>query len=240
MANEMEFVGRNLKIAIDNACKALDMTPDEIQYDVLSNGSSGIFGLGRFKKARIRVVGEPVPSDSPTKEDDSDKQKPSVHGAGEERVLAGDKIAIGERVLRRIVDTLSPESIIHVERNGTCVKYQLKGGSSGLLIGKRGQTLEAIQMLIEKSVNRSGGERVHIAVDVEEYLKNRRIGLIKSARRYAEKVKKDGKSVSMGYLNAQDRRTIHLALKNDAGILTQSSGNGYVRKLNIYPKRRTQ
>ncbi|MGD9017244.1 MAG: RNA-binding cell elongation regulator Jag/EloR [Desulfobacterales bacterium] len=235
MANEKEFVGRNLKNAIDSACKALDITPDEIQYDVLSNGSSGIFGLGRFRKARIRIVEDPMASDSPTKEDDFDKQKPPVHGAGEE-VLAGDKIAIGERVLRRIVDTLSPESIIHVERNGTCVKYQLKGGSSGLLIGKRGQTLEAIQMLIEKSVNRSGGERVHIAVDVEEYLQNRRIGLIKTARRYAEKVKKDGKSVSMGYLNAQDRRTIHLALKNDSGILTQSSGNGYVRKLNIYPK----
>ncbi len=237
MTAEKEFVGRNLKKAIDSACKALDMNPDDLRYDVLSSGSSGIFGFGGFRKARIRVVGDPINNDLPSTDGHDDKRNESL-SIDPDRVLASDKMAIGERVLRRIVDALSPDSVLHVERNGSCVKYQVKGGSSGLLIGKRGQTLEAIQMLIEKSVNRSGGERVHIAVDVEDYLQNRRIGLIKTARRNAEKVKKFGKSVSMGYLNAQDRRTIHLALKDDSGILTQSTGDGYVRKLKIYPKRR--
>jgi spoIIIJ-associated protein len=106
-----------------------------------------------------------------------------------------------------------------------------------MLIGKRGQTLEAMQTLVEKCVNRTGGRRIHVAVDVETYLENRRAGIVRNAKRFAEKVKKNRKPISMGYMNAQDRRTVHLALKDDAGISTQSKGEGYLKKLKIYPRR---
>lgn len=253
MAEDMEFVGRNVQKAVQKACKILETTPDDLRYEVISHGSTGIFGLGGIRRAKIRVR---IPStETPGKTDHGDTIKgvfesKTRHSGGEEGgdgVVDGfgegsdnlsDRMAVGEKVLQRIVGVLSPESTVHIERNGSCVKYQINKGNSGILIGKRGQTLEAIQTLVEKTVNRTGGDRVHIAVDVEKYLENRKAGLIRSAKKSAEKVKKTGRPMTMGYLNAQDRRTIHLALKDEEEIMTQSAGEGYLRKLKIYPKRR--
>lgn len=258
MTERMEFVGRNLKKAVQKACETLQTTPEALEYDIISHGSTGIFGFGAIRKARISVttpvestVREEFPADHRAGERDgepySDAPKPAARAEENpveqfDAVLdnAYERMANGEKVLRRIIDALSPESTIHIERNGTCIKFQINGGNAGIMIGKRGQTLEAIQTLIEKTVNRTGGERIHIGVDVEKYLVNRRAGLVRTAKQFAEKVKVSGRPVTMGYMNAQDRRTVHLALKDEDDILTQSAGEGYLRKLKIYPKRRSK
>ncbi|MFZ7124892.1 MAG: protein jag [Desulfobacterales bacterium] len=251
MNDHLEFEGRNVNQAVKKACETLGTHPEALDYDVVSRGISGIFGFGNLRKARIRVKVEESTrgilseallqtstdaADPFVPDGSSDKDRKSPVEA--EIDASYERIAVGEKVLRRIVDALSEESRIQIERNGTCVRYQIQGGNSGLLIGKRGQTLEAMQTIVEKTVNRLGGERIHIAVDVEQYLANRKAGLIRSARSLAQKARTTGKPVTIGYLNAQDRRTIHIALKDEAGISTQSAGDGYMRKLKIYPGRR--
>jgi spoIIIJ-associated protein len=113
----------------------------------------------------------------------------------------------------------------------------VSGGNSAVLIGKRGQTLEAIQYLVEKIVNKNRKGRVGIHVDVEGYLEKRRIRLQRLAVRMAEKVKSTGKPSAIGQMNAHDRRIVHIALQDDNRVRTQSKGEGFLKKLVIFPKK---
>ena len=110
-----------------------------------------------------------------------------------------------------------------------------------MLIGKKGQTLEAMQSLVEKIVNKqnnsNNGDKIRIQVDVEGYLETRKINLEKLARRMAVKSKRTSKPISLGQMSAYDRRIVHMALKDDSGVRTQSRGEGYLRKVVIFPKK---
>jgi spoIIIJ-associated protein len=114
----------------------------------------------------------------------------------------------------------------------------IEGDSSGLLIGKRGQNLDAIQYILSKAINRADNERKMIMVDSEAYRKRREESLLNLAEKIREKVKKTKKPVSLSHMNAHDRRIIHLALQEDEGLITKSRGEGEYRKILILPARR--
>ena len=95
-----------------------------------------------------------------------------------------------------------------------------------------------MQYLVEKIINKQSQERIRVEVDIEGYLQGRRERLEKLASRLSEKVKKTGKPVTAGEFNAHDRRIIHITLKEDREVRTHSVGEGYYRKLKIYPKRK--
>jgi len=139
---------------------------------------------------------------------------------------------------KRIIDFITTGAEISIRRQGGRVLFRVEGGNPGVLIGKRGQTLEAIQYLVEKVVNRNSDERIRIQIDVENYLDNRRANLQNLARRLAEKVKATGRPSTISQMNAHDRRIVHLTLKDDHRVRTQSIGDGFYRKLVIIPKRR--
>jgi spoIIIJ-associated protein len=114
----------------------------------------------------------------------------------------------------------------------------IEGDSSGLLIGKRGQNLDAIQYILSKAINRADTERKMIMVDSEAYRKRREESLLNLAEKIREKVKKTKKPVSLSHMNAHDRRIIHLALQEDAALVTKSRGEGEYRKILILPAKR--
>ena len=95
-----------------------------------------------------------------------------------------------------------------------------------------------MQYLVEKIVNKQNEQRVRVLVDVEGYLKTRKTNLQKMASKMADKAKKTSKPVTIGQMNAYDRRTVHMHLKNNNAVRTQSVGEGYYRKLIIFPKKR--
>ena len=247
-----EFEGKSVEKAVQKACDELNMPKEELQHDVISYGSTGIFGLVGSKKARIRVmVPEPLP---PPESDLSDKTKGSepsreqtleVSGtlktaetqACEPYSVSGDPEAIGLDALQRIIALITADAKIAIEAQGDGIVFNVKGGNSAVLIGKRGQTLEAIQYLVEKIINKHRPERIRVQVDVEGYLQNRRANLQKLAGRLAEKAKRTGKPAKIGQMNAYDRRIVHLALKDDGAVRTQSLGEGYLKKLIIFPKK---
>jgi spoIIIJ-associated protein len=145
---------------------------------------------------------------------------------------------MGRLVLQRIVDTITSDAKISVEKDEDRLLFNVNGGNAGILIGKRGQTLDAIQAIVNKVVNKHNQNRTRVLVDIEGYLETRRENLEKMALRLAEKSKKIGKPMTMGPMNSYDRRIVHLALQGFAEVQTRSRGAGPLRKLVILPKKR--
>ncbi|WP_373499976.1 RNA-binding cell elongation regulator Jag/EloR [Desulfococcus sp.] len=152
--------------------------------------------------------------------------------------LDSEEVVKGREALRRIIDFITTGAEIRLETGEDRILFNIEGGDAGILIGKRGQTLEAIQYLVEKIINRQSDNRIRIQIDVEGYLNNRRENLQSLARKLSEKAKSTGKPATIAQMNAHDRRIIHLTLKNDQGVRTQSIGDGFYRKLVIFPKKR--
>lgn len=152
--------------------------------------------------------------------------------------LESQEVVKGKEALRRIIDFITTGAEIRVETGEDRILFNIEGGDAGVLIGKRGQTLEAIQYLVEKMINRQSENRIRIQIDVEGYLNNRRENLQSLARKLSEKAKSTGKPATIAQMNAHDRRIIHLTLKNDQGVRTQSIGDGFYRKLVIFPKKK--
>jgi len=240
MTAEMEFTGRNVKKALQQAADRLGIPAEEIDFQIISHGSSGIFGLAGVKKARILVKSQTVAdaSSGDAVEDitgEEEKRFDETAETGSDNLE--EALSVGESVLRRMVEAISPEATIDVERDDKRIMFRIQGGQSGILIGKRGQTLDAMQLLVEKAVRRSDGHDFRLQVDVEGYLAKKEAALVQTAERLAKKVATKGKPGSIGYLNAQDRRVVHIALKNHQGVRTKSVGEGFIRKLMIYPTR---
>jgi len=252
MTPTMELEAKNVEKAIQKACEQLKISRENLKYNVISYGSTGIFGLGRTKKARIRVT---LPDkNSETVTETSDHEHADLDNDGDVKRHVQSLIQntfipkprptfpetprdLGMDVLQRIIDSITSDARIIVDENSERILFKVKGGNSAVLIGKHGQTLEAIQSLVEKIVNKHNSERIRVQVDVEGYLENRKNNLIRQAERMARKCKKIRKPVTVGYMNAYDRRIVHLALKNDNEVSTQSLGEGLLRKLMIFPKR---
>lgn len=247
-----EFEGKTVERAVQKACEELNLPKEKLRHDVISYGSTGIFGLVGTKKARIRVtvpdaVPEPVqtlkkedPTLAPETAGPVTAEAPRVEPASDACVLymaSDDPRVVGKEALQRILDAVTDDAQILIEERSGRFLFNVKGGNSAVLIGKRGQTLEAIQYLVEKIVNKGTEERVRVQVDVEGYLKNRRVNLQKLAGRMAEKVKRTGKPATIGQMNAHDRRIVHVALREDSAVRTQSMGDGYLRKLVIFPRK---
>ena len=255
MSPSLEFEEKNVEMAVKKACEKLNIPREKLKHDVISYGSTGIFGLVGTKKARIRVTVPPPPRASVSKDSDSEKNRDgfpdhaiddvdsTIDGAPENKeilVSDDDPKEIGRDALQRIIDLITTDATISIEERSGRIFFNVKGGNSAILIGKRGQTLEAIQYILEKIVNKSRKERVRIQVDVEGYLEKRRISLEGLATRLAEKVKRTGKPATIGQMNSHDRRIVHIALKSDSKVRTQSMGEGVLRKLVIFPKKNSQ
>lgn len=255
MTLTMELEAKNVEQAVKLACDKLEISPEKLKYDVISHGSTGIFGFVRTKKAKIRVLlteekaetgqsdqiqtGESVQTNTADINNHvKNLIEQTLKGREPEPAVETDKhIATGKEVLQRIVDTISSGAVVTVEKNTERVLYNVKGGHSAILIGKHGQTLDAMQALVEKIVNKKNTPRVRVQVDIEGYMENRKKYLIRHAESLANKCKHIRRPVTVGHMNAHDRRIVHLALKNDTSVRTRSTGDGFLRKLVIYPNK---
>jgi spoIIIJ-associated protein len=111
----------------------------------------------------------------------------------------------------------------------------IKGDQEGILIGKYGRTLESLQMLINRMVNKQLKNSIRVVIDIDEYRKRRSDTMSKMAQQLGEKAKRTGHSVTVGPFNSHDRRIIHLTLKEDPSLKTESLGEGDLKKIKIIP-----
>ena len=142
------------------------------------------------------------------------------------------------RLLEGILTRMQIASPVDVEETEEAIILNIRGDGSGLLIGKRGQNLDAIQYIVNKAVHHSANGHKMIVIDTEEYRKRREESLVALAMRLGEKVRKTKKPVTVGHMNAHDRRVIHMAMQDDETLTTKSRGEGEYRKIVILPARR--
>jgi len=250
MSPFIEFEGKNVERAVTRACEILNIPRDQLKHDVISFGATGIFGLVGIKKARIRVAApgmrnsetgasaEGAPLDAaadPLPTSDDIQETDAEASALQPSILSGPA-ALGRMVLQQMVDSVTCGAEIGVNCSSRQIVYTIRGGDPAALIGKRGQTLDAFQYLLKKIVNKSTEDRTRIVVDIAGHALKRQDELQALALRFAEKACRNGKSVTVGRFNPQDRKIIHLALKNDRRVRTQSRGEGYVKKLAVIPR----
>jgi spoIIIJ-associated protein len=120
------------------------------------------------------------------------------------------------------------------------ITLSIRGESTALLIGKHGQTLDAIEHVLNRMLFRDPGTPARVEVDVEGYRERRRESLVAMARRMADKVRQTGRPATMDLMNPRDRRVVHVALKEEAGVTSRSQGEGFLRKIVVLPAGRSR
>ena len=211
--------------AIELGLKELDADRDEAEVEILSRGKTGFLGIGS-EAARVRVTRISIGRDDagvPTTAE-GDTTAASVATAAVGRILE----AAGVNVTRTLRAANDPES------GGPII--DLAGEDSGLLIGRRGQTLQALQFLVNLIV-RKQFEGVRVVLDVENYRQRRELQLREMATTIAKRVAETNRSITLEPMPPADRRIIHTSLTDHPGVSTESTGEGEVRKVTIMPKR---
>jgi len=243
----MDFVeseGDTIDAAIDNALKLLGVPRDKVTVDIISEGRKGILGFGA-QKAKVRAALRKPSLEQKITEGSAMAAPRAVEPAGDAigtAVEAVDYSAITEKALAALGEILQHMGVAAtVEQksaaNGTEIILQIKAADSGLLIGRKGQTLEALQYLVERIAGeRQASDGPHIIVDIEDYRERRRKSLEDMALRLGEKAKRQRKTVTVDALSAADRRIIHAALQDDPWVTTKSLGQGSYRRLLIIPE----
>lgn len=254
----VEAEGDSIDAAIEQALGALRTTRDRVEIEILSNASRGLFGLGG-RKARVRATvrqpiserilasatGEASPPTSLAPEEKGAAHSP-VRSVSEERQPPRQQAvapsSLDEKTARRAAQVLS-EIIGHIgitaqvaaSVEGGTVLLQLTGDDSGLLIGRKGQMLDALEYVVSRIVSRGQSHSVRVAIDCERYRDRRRESLQQLARRMSGEAKRKKRVVKLNPMSARDRRIVHLALQQEPGITTRSSGKGEFRRLVIIP-----
>lgn len=191
----IEISAKTVEDAVTDALVQLGTTSDQIEYEVIEKGSSGFLGIGS-KNAVIKV-----------------RKKFSV----EENV---------KDFLKQVFDAmkLEVEIIVEVKEDVRQINIELKGDDMGILIGKRGQTLDSLQYLTNLAVNKQSEDYYKVKIDTENYRQRRKDTLENLAKNIAYKVKRTKRPVSLEPMNPFERRVIHSALQNDRFISTHSEG----------------
>jgi spoIIIJ-associated protein len=208
-----EFEGKTTEEAIENAAAQLNVPAEDLNVDIIEPGSAGIFGLVGGRKAKIKVTF---------------KSPPATQEA--------DELLLAQQTLEKILSLIPVEATIQSERANGKVTLTIVGDRSGLLIGRKGKTLDALQYVVTKIVNKALDKKIHLVIDSENYRKRRTDSITQLALRMGEKAKRIKKPVTTNPLNPHDRRLVHLALKDDEDLETRSRGEGLLKKVVILPK----
>ena len=158
----------------------------------------------------------------------------------EETPATGETRERAAKVLREILDQMDVEVEVSAFDDADRIILDAHGAESGLVIGKKGATLDALQYLVNRIVFKRPNEGPLIVVDAEGYRGRREDSLVDLARRLAEKAVKSGRPVPVEPMSAHDRRIVHMALVEHSGVTTESEGEGLFRRVVIFPKRTEQ
>jgi len=204
----VEVTGRSIEEALEEACRRFNVNKADLKSETLDEGSKGFLGIGsKPAKIKISLKGSAVP-------------------------------AFAEGVLSRLLRGMSlPDKVkVQKDEDGNTV-LNIEGPSSGTLIGRHGHTLESLQYLVSKVVQRmTGDERAIVIVDVENYLERQKDKLKELATNLAQKAKETGVEIPMRPMSSKDRRVVHMTLKDHEHVTTESRGEGLRRKVVIVPK----
>ncbi|MEE8442145.1 MAG: RNA-binding cell elongation regulator Jag/EloR [Dehalococcoidia bacterium] len=210
MMDRVEINAKTVEEALEIALRELDAEREEVAVEVVSQGRSGIFGIGA-EQAKVRVT-----------------RLSSEGGLASQAIGVVNKL-ISEMGVSVMATIRSPGE----DEIGPMIDIQ--GEDSGLLIGKRGETLQAFQLLVNLVL---GPRESHplVVVDVEQYKERRSRSLQALALRVADRVATNGQSITLEPMPPAERRVIHIALADHPDVMTESTGDGQQRKVSVMPK----
>jgi spoIIIJ-associated protein len=188
-------------------------------------------------KDKSEIKTEPKTESKQRPEKEIVAEKPPINKEPEVSVPNSSTAIQAKDLLEGILQRISPEYRVSASETQEKIILSIEGDESGLLIGKRGQNLDALQYLLNKAINKIDNEHKMILIDSGEYRKRREEFLLGLAEKIRKKVKKTRKPVSLANMNAHDRRIIHLVMQEDDSLITQSRGEGKYRKIVILPAR---
>lgn len=205
----VEKYARTVEEAVEEALRELELSKEQVEIEVIDEGSKGLFGLLGSKQARVLVK----PKD-----------------------LQSQKVQTGAAFLQGLLDQLDAKVTFTqgVLDDGTIV-LTMEGQNLGLVIGHRGQMLDAMQYLVNVVANKGSGDWVRIVLDAEGYRQRREKALYDIAQRMADKAKAQGQKVALEPMNAAERRIIHMALADDTQVETASEGEDPYRRVVVIP-----
>ena len=207
----MEFIevsAKTVNDAITEACQKLGVTSDKLITEIIDEGSNGFLGIGA-KPAKIKVA-----------------VKSSVEDSAKD-------------FLKEVFAAMNMEVVVKVEydKEENAMDIDLSGDEMGVLIGKRGQTLDSLQYLVSLVVNKEAEDYIRVKVDTENYRQRRKDTLENLAKNIAYKVKRTKRPVSLEPMNPYERRIIHSALQNDRYVVTHSEGDEPFRRVVVTLKK---
>ena len=262
MAETMEWTGRTVEAALEAAAADLGCAPASLEYTVLEQPSRGFLGLIGRKDARIRVrdidgaaVAETKAADPSAdmaeletrlaEEVEETQVDAPAKAASAKAAKAKDAVSLLEqeqRARKFLEDVFAAMKIeVELQRSETeeGILFQLEGESLGILIGKHGQTLDALQYLTNLAANRGvAGERLHVQLDIEGYRARREETLTRLAGHLAEKACRIGQEIHLEPMNRHERKIIHMALQDSRKVSTYSAGDEPRRYVVIVPRHR--
>lgn len=248
--NKQQFEAKTVEEAITNATVSLGITSDELGYEVVEKGSSGFLGLNS-KNAVINVwkksdeenlTSDDEQEESTNVQEDSSKEekKADTKASKEKKNSVVDPKAADEAkaFLQDVFSSmnLQVEILTSVDEENNILEVELKGPEMGVIIGKRGQTLDSLQYLTSLAVNRKVENHTKIKLDTEDYRNRRKATLENLAKNTAYKAKRNRRSVSLEAMNPYERRIIHSALQDDKYVTTHSEGEEPYRHVVVVPK----
>jgi len=245
----VEVSGRTLEEAVQTAARELGVSVDAVEYEIVEEGAKGFLGLGQSPtvvKAHIREGYVPAPApvrEKPVVAEEAEAKVPAAKAEQpkEPKAAAEDAqkfIDVLLPMLSDIVEAMSLKAKPVVKSvDADEIVVDIEGNDLALLIGKHGQTLDALQYLVSIAANRAAGTRFRIILDAEGYRQRYNEMLERKAHEYARSVKAQGQEAVLEPQSARDRRIIHMALADDPDVYTYSEGEGDNRHVVISPKK---
>ena len=235
----VETEGATIDDAIGRALELLHIERDKVDVEIIENAARGVLGFGG-KKARIRAtVRSPLAattsasSESVGVSQETPRQEPSAPQAPP---ATDDAIESARLALLEILRHLGVEAAVEIDRqDDSACTFRAPGSDGGIVIGRHGQTLDAIEYLLNRIASQGRMTSTRIAVDVEGYRERRQESVEQMARHVADKARHSGRPVTMAPMSARDRRTVHVTLSDEHGVTTRSQGEGSFRRVVVVP-----
>lgn len=233
----IEKNAKNKEDAIELALQELGLTRDKVDVEVIDEGSKGFLGLGA-RDARVKVTpkeGVEVTlkknAEASAKPEKKREQKPRVKKQSQNGVEAD-----AADFLKGIFNAMNLEVEVEISLDGDDMTINLSGDNMGIVIGKRGDTLDSLQYLTSLVVNQRSEDYIKVTIDTENYREKRTEALLALSARLADKVARTGKKFTLEPMNPYERRIIHSSLQDSETVTTYSIGNDPYRKVVIVPK----
>jgi spoIIIJ-associated protein len=264
-----DFQAKTVDQAVEEACRFFVVERDSLEIEIISGGSSGIFGLGakkaviRATRRRLNATGEEAPGfaaavshpgqgegpcrddlliedeacvEVPVDFDDEDDATPAATFSAEEMARLEANIRV---TMMALLKPIAPNVTMTIDVMANPVTVHIEDqDNSGLIIGRDGQTITALQYLANRIVSKSWPQSPRIRLDAGDYRQKQEELLLGVAQFLSEQAKKSGRAQSTKPLSSFHRRVIHMALQDDRGVQTRSKGEGHMKRVLILPVKR--